>query len=276
MKVLEANGAKIPAIGLGTYALRDKAGAEVVAHALNHGYDHVDTAAMYDNEAAVGEGIRQSGRARDSIFITTKVWPSEISEGAFQSSVEGSLKRLGLDHVDLLLIHWPPKDDRVEEWARLLNQVAEWGWATNIGVSNFTVRLLDRFVAASERKIAANQVENHPYLDQSKIRVACARHGMALIAYSPLYKGGDLFADPVISELASAHGKTPAQIVLRWHVQHDRAGAIPKTATISRLAENIDIFDFHLSGDEMTRIDALKAKGHRLCDFEFSPKWDAV
>ena len=276
MKILEANGAKIPALGLGTWKLRDEECTSIVKAALETGYRHIDTAVMYENETAVGKGIEESSVGREDIFLTTKVWPTDITESSFIKTVAGSLERLGTDYVDLLLIHWPPKVNAVAEWAKLLNEAAERGWARNIGVSNFTVPLLNEMVAVSERPIACNQVENHPYLDQRKIRAACAEHGVALMAYCPLYQGRPLMNDPLLIETADACGKSAAQVVLRWHVQHNGAGAIPKTATPSRLAENIDIFDFELSGDQMTAITKLTEKHDRICDFEFSPKWDAV
>lgn len=274
MKILKANGANIPAIGLGTYDLRHEECSTMVSTALQSGYSHVDTAAFYENEEAVGAGIKQSGVARDKVFLTTKVWPTEVSEGNFQRSIEASLKRLDQDHVDLLLIHWPTKDNNAAEWARLLNDAAERGWARNIGVSNFTVSQLNAITSASERPIAANQVENHPYLNQSKLREACQALGVAMIAYCPIYRGGPLFKENAVTDAAEAHNKTPAQIVLRWHMQHEGGGAIPKTATVSRMKENIDIFNFELSGDEMDAISTLTSAGSRICDFEFSPKWD--
>lgn len=276
MKTLKANGANIPALGLGTYDLREDVCVDMVSRALNSGYRHVDTAAFYENEQAIGEGIRASGRAREDVFLTTKVWPTEVREGEFQRSVEDSLAKLKLAYVDLLLIHWPPKDGDVRGWAKLLNQAADRGWTKHIGVSNFTVPLLDGIVDASDRPIAVNQVENHPYLNQSKLRAACARHGAALIAYCPLYKAGDLFAESAVVSATKQHDKSPAQIVLRWHMQHDGAGAIPKTATPSRMEENIDIFDFELSDDEMTAISKICGANRRICDFEFSPTWDVA
>ena len=273
MKILTANGANMPALGLGTWQLRDDTCSELVNEALTAGYRHVDTAIMYENEAAVGEGVRHSGVSRSDVFVTTKVWHNNIVEGRFQSEVENSLKRLETDYVDLLLIHWPPTDNRdFREWARLLNDVAERGWARNIGVSNFTEPMLDKMVEYSDRPIACNQVENHPYLDQSKLRAKCAEHGIALIAYCPLYRLGGLFEEPAIVGAAERHSKTPAQIVLRWHVQHDGAGAIPKTATVSRLSENADIFDFELSNDELALRLAHKLRPRRrhagVCRFE--------
>ncbi len=274
MKILDANGARIPALGLGTFQLKGNQCAELVEHALRNGYDHIDTAAMYENEEAVGAGIRASGRPRDELFVTTKVWPSEVHDGAFQRSAEASLKRLGLDHVDLLLIHWPPKDNDIEGWAALLDEAVERGWTRHVGVSNFTTTLLRQIAAALKHPLTVNQVENHPYLDQSKLRDCCAELGMALIAYCPLFKGRRLFEDPTIAALAKAKNKTAVQIVLRWHLQHEGAGAIPKTATPSRVLENIDIFDFALSDQEMASLSALKSANSRLCDYDISPDWD--
>lgn len=276
MKILPANGANIPALGLGTWQLRDEACSTMVEQALRQGYTHVDTAIMYENEVAVGEGMRASGVARDDVFLTTKIWPTDVTEAAFYNAVEASLARLDVGPVDMLLIHWPPKTAEPALWARLMNGAAERGFTKNIGVSNFTIPLLGAMVAASERPIACNQVENHPYLNQSRLRAACAEHGVALIAYCPLYRGGPLFEEPAVLDAAKAHDKSPAQIVLRWHVQHEGAGAIPKTATPSRLAENAAIFDFELTPREMGAISALGSAGERICDFEFSPEWDAA
>lgn len=274
MIILEANGARIPALGLGTFRLEGELCTQTVAAALRAGYRHIDTAAFYDNELAVGMGIRASGIDRGDVFLTTKVWPTEVADGPFQRSVEASLRRLDVDSVDLLLIHWPPKNNDVAQWARLLNEAAERGWAKNIGVSNFTTELLNQIVNISKRPIVVNQVENHPYLDQSRVRAACARHGVALIAYCPLYKAGALFEEPIIKNLSRLKGKSRAQIILRWHLQHDGAGAIPKTSNIDRLGENLDAFDFELSRDEMKEISSLSRANRRLCDYEFSPDWD--
>ncbi len=274
MKILDVNDAKIPALGLGTWQLRDDACSAIVEEALKVGYTHVDTAIMYENEEAVGAGLKSSGRARDDYFLTTKVWPTDIMDGTYQRAVEASLKRLDVDQVDLLLIHWPPKDGNVKEWARLINEVADRGLTKHLGVSNFTTSQLDAIVEASARPIVCNQVENHPYLNQARLRAACARHSVALIAYCPLFRGGDMFEEPAVTLAAAAHGKSPAQIVLRWHIQHDGAGAIPKTATLARLPENLAIFDFELTGDEMLAISSLVKRHERICDFELSPDWD--
>lgn len=276
MKMIDANGAKIPALGFGTWQLEGDACSQIVSSALQAGYKHVDTAIYYKNESAVGEGLRISGVDRGDYFLTTKVWPTEMSEGVFQREVEASLQRLGVDNVDLLLVHWPPQTGEVSQWARLMNEAVEKGWTKHIGVSNFTVPLLNEMVEKSDRLIVCNQVENHPYIDQSRVRAACRQHGVALIAYCPLFRGGEMFEEQAVIDAGEEHGKSSAQIVLRWHVQHDGGGAIPKTATLSRLPENLDIFDFELSADEMASIDQLMGRQSRICDFEFSPKWDAV
>lgn len=275
MITLKANGAEIPALGLGTYALNGTECVDIVSKALEIGYRHIDTAAFYENEEAIGEAIAASDVSREEIFVTTKVWPTEVRDGAFQSSVEASLNRLGLDRVDLLLVHWPPQNDEIKEWARLLCDASKNGQARYIGVSNFTTKLLDQMVEACDVPLVVNQVENHPYLDQTKIRAACAHHGIALMGYCPLQKGRELFEDPVIEALATKHERQPSQIVLRWHLQHDGAGAIPKTATPERLIENVGVFDFQLSDNDVAQINDLTTKQFRVCDYDFSPEWDA-
>ncbi len=274
MKILKANGANIPALGFGTWTLKGDECIDLVGKALDAGYRHIDTAKMYDNEIDVGKGISSSNVSREEIFLTSKVWPTDIAEGDLQKSIEASLERLNTPYLDLALIHWPSKTVPMRESMKALNEVKNRGLAKNIGVSNFTNAMIDQAVALSEHPLACNQVENHPYLDQSEMRYTCARHGLALIAYCPLSRGGDLFNEEAIVVAANNHSKTPAQIVLRWHVQHEGAGAIPKTATPSRLMENMNIFDFELSPDELVAISALTSANNRICDFEFSPKWD--
>lgn len=274
MHTLDANGAAMPAIGLGTWTLKEQQCFDMVTTAIEAGYRHIDTAAMYRNEEAVGEAIRTSGVARDSLFVTTKVWHDQLAQGDLQRSVEASLGRLGLDHVDLILIHWPTKTVPLAESIAALNEVADKGMARNIGVANFTTSLLDEAVSLSGRKLACNQVEYHPYLNQDKVLAACRMHGMALISYCPLGRGGELFDEAAVTEAAKAHGRSPAQIVLRWQVQQDGVGAIPRTSRPERLAENLSVFDFELSEAEMAAISGLTPKGYRICDFEFSPEWD--
>ncbi|MVA97948.1 aldo/keto reductase [Nitratireductor sp. CAU 1489] len=276
MEHVEVNGASIPAIGLGTWTLRGGACADMVEHALELGYRHLDTAAMYENEADVGAGLRAAGLPRAEIFVTTKVWYTDIAPGDLERSAEASLRRLGLDQVDLLLIHWPNPAVPVEHSMRALNAVREAGMARHIGVSNFPTGLLRRALAASAHPLVANQVEHHPKLAQDKVLAACREAGMAMISYCPLHRGGALLDEPAIRRAADRHARTPAQIVLRWHVQQPGVAAIPRTTRRDRLAENLAVFDFALSDAEMAAISALGRAGERLCDYAFSPQWDTA
>lgn len=276
MHRIKANGADIPAIGMGTWTLKGDQCAELVAAAIDVGYRHIDTAAMYANEDAVGRGIAGSGIARDDIFVTTKVWWTDIAPGDLERSAEQSLARLGLGHVDLLLIHWPNPRVPVADSIGALNRVRERGLARNIGVSNFTTALLDEALRASDAPLVADQVEYHPMLNQDKVHAACRKAGMAMVSYCPLYRGGALFDRPEIVGPARRLGKAPAQIVLRWHVQQDGVVAIPRTTRRERLAENLAVFDFELDAAEMDAISALSSANSRICDFEFSPRWDAA
>jgi diketogulonate reductase-like aldo/keto reductase len=274
MQFVTGNGAKIPAIGLGTWTLRDDAATKLVAGALQAGYRHIDTATAYENEAAVGEGLRGSGVPRDEIFLTTKIWPPDLAAGDLQRSVEGSLKRLGVDQVDLALIHWPSKTVPLAESIAALDQVRTRGLARNIGVSNFTIALVEEAVALSEHPLACNQVEHHPFLNQDRVMAACRKHGLAVVSYCPLARGTELFAQGPVSAAAARHGKTPAQVVLRWHVQQDGVAAIPRSSDPDRIRENLEVFDFVLDAGEVAAIDALRPRALRICDFEFSPVWD--
>ncbi len=276
MQRVNGNGARIPAIGLGTWTLRDDTAATLVAGALQAGYRHIDTATTYENEAAVGEGLRASGVPRDEIFLTTKVWPPDLAGGDLQRSVEGSLKRLGVDRVDLALIHWPPETVPLAESIEALNEVRSRGLARNIGVSNFTVALIEEAVVLSEHPLACNQVEYHPFLNQDRVLAACRKHGLALVSYCPLARGTELFAEIPVAEAAARHGKTPAQVVLRWHVQQDGVAAIPRSSNPERIRENFDVFDFTLDAGEVAAIDALRPRALRICDLEFAPEWDEV
>ena len=276
MHRIKANGADIPAIGMGTWTLKGDQCAELVTAAIDVGYRHIDTAAMYANEDAVGRGIAGSGIARDDIFVTTKVWWTDIAPGDLERSAEQSLARLGLGHVYLLLIHWPNPRVPVADSIGALNRVRERGLARNIGVSNFTTALLDEALRASDAPLVADQVEYHPMLNQDKVHAACRKAGMAMVSYCPLYRGGALFDRPEIVGPARRLGKAPAQIVLRWHVQQDGVVAIPRTTRRERLAENFAVFDFELDAAEMDAISALSSANSRICDFEFSPRWDAA
>jgi len=276
MKYVDANGANIPAIGLGTWTLMDETATRLVAGAIQSGYRHIDTAAMYQNEEAVGAGLRASGVPRDEVFLTTKVQTGDIGDGDLQRSVEASLARLQVNQVDLALIHWPSKTIPLAESILALNEVKDRGLARHIGVSNFTVSMINEAVALSRHPLACNQVEYHPFLSQDRVLAACRQHGMAVVSYCPLARGAELFPEPAVTAVAARHGKTPAQIVLRWQVQQEGVVAIPRSSNAERIAQNLCVFDIALDADEVTALDALGARQHRICDFEFSPEWDAV
>ncbi|WP_315926734.1 aldo/keto reductase [Mesorhizobium sp. SP-1A] len=264
----------IPALGFGTWTLKGDDCAELVEQALRTGYRSIDTAAKYGNEEAVGAGLKASGVGRDEMFVTTKVWWTDLAPAALERSAEASLKRLDLDHVDLLLIHWPNPRIALKDTVEALNTVLRRGLTRHIGLANFTTGLMRQALAFSEAPLICNQVEYHPYLDQRKVHDACRAAGIAMVSYCPLYRGGPLFEERAVIEAATRHGRTPAQIVLRWHVQQDGVGAIPRTSRRERLAENAQIFDFSLSEAEMATIGALRTQNQRLCDFDFAPDWD--
>ena len=272
MHFVEANGAKIPAIGLGTWELRDRTCARIVEQALRLGYRHVDTAQVYDNEREVGEGVRASGVKRDEIFLTTKIWTTHFKPNDLERSAKESLARLRMTEVDLLLLHWPNPQVPLADTLGALARVKQAGLARHIGVSNFTVALIGEAVAACPEPLVCDQVEYHPYLDQTKVREACARQGMAVVAYSPVAKGR-IKNDETLARIGQSHGKTAAQVCLRWLVQQN-VSAIPRTSRIERLSENIDVFDFVLSDDEMQLISQMGSAKARLTDFGFAPKWD--
>jgi 2,5-diketo-D-gluconate reductase B len=272
MQFVEANGARIPAIGLGTWELRDRTCARVVEQAIRLGYRHIDTAQVYENEREVGEGIHASRVPRDEIFVTTKVWTTHFAPHNLERSVKESLGRLRLHHVDLLLLHWPNPHVPLEETLGALAHAKSLGLTKHIGVSNFTVALIEQAVAACSEPLVCDQVEYHPYLDQAKVRDACHKAGMALVAYSPIAKG-HVKKDEALAAIGRAHGKTAAQVCLRWLIQQG-AVAIPRTSKIERLSENIDVFDFALSDAEMAQISTMGSAAGRLTNFGFAPKWD--
>jgi diketogulonate reductase-like aldo/keto reductase len=274
MHRINANGANMPCLGFGTWTLEGRQCSDLVAHALDVGYRHIDTASSYGNEEAVGAGIRASGLPRDDIFLTTKVWHTDLRADDLRRSAETSLDRLGLDHVDLLLIHWPSRSVPLAETIGALDKAREDGLTRHIGVSNFPTALLAQAIELSLAPIAANQVEYHPKLDQAKVLQACRAAGVAMVSYCPLFRGGALFAETAVAEAARHHGKTPAQVVLRWHIQQDGVAAIPRSSKRERIAENIDIFDFALTEAEMAAISGLRPANRRICDFAFSPQWD--
>jgi 2,5-diketo-D-gluconate reductase B len=272
MLFVEASGAKIPAIGLGTWELRGRACARVVEQALKLGYRHIDTAQIYENEREVGDGLRASGIKRDDVFVTTKVWTTHFAPRELERSAKESLVKLRMSDVDLLLLHWPNPHVPLQETLGALAHAKQVGLARHVGVSNFTVALIEDATKLCPEPLVCNQVEYHPYLNQAKVREACRQNDMALVAYSPVAKGR-IKNDETLREIGRSRGKTPAQICLRWLVQQDVC-AIPRTSRVERLSENIDIFDFALSNDEMDQIFALASEKGRLTDFGLAPKWD--
>jgi 2,5-diketo-D-gluconate reductase B len=272
MQFVEANGAEIPAIGLGTWELRGPTCARLVEQALRLGYRHIDTAQVYENEREVGQGVRSSRVPRDEVFVTTKVWTTHFAPNDLERSTKESLTKLRLSEIDLLLLHWPNPQVPLTETLGALAHVKKLGIVRHIGVSNFTVALLEEAAAACPEPLVCNQVEYHPYLDQTRVKDACARKGMALVAYSPVAKGR-IKSDQTLARIGKSYGKTAAQVCLRWLVQQN-VSAIPRTSRVERLSENIDVFDFALSDGEMQQISSMGAKTGRLTNYGFAPKWD--
>ncbi|HXW27243.1 MAG TPA: aldo/keto reductase [Xanthobacteraceae bacterium] len=272
MQVVAANGAHIPIVGLGTWDLRGRTCARAVEQALRLGYRHIDTAEMYDNEREVGEGLRASGVKRDDVFITTKVWPSHFAPRELERAAKESLARLRLSHVDLLLLHWPSEQVPLAETIPALCKMKTAGLARHIGISNFTVALVEEAVRLSSEPLVTNQIECHPYLDQSKVIAACRPRGLSITAYSPIARGRAA-KDSVLKRIGQAHGKTATQSTLRWLVQQDII-VIPRTAKIERLSENLALFDFELTPAEMDEIAALAHPRGRFVDWAGGPKWD--
>jgi diketogulonate reductase-like aldo/keto reductase len=272
MHYVEANGARIPALGLGTWELRGDVCVETVEQALRLGYRHIDTAEMYGNEEEVGEGLRASGVPRDDVFITTKVWPDHLAPAALERATKASLARLRLPSVDLLLIHWPNPRIPLPGTMAALGRMQEAGFARNIGISNFTVPLIEEAMRLSTAPLAANQIEWHPFLDQSKVVAACRRYGLSVTAYSPIARGRAA-GNATLARIGVRHGKTAGQVSLRFLVQ-EGAVVIPRTERRERLIENMTIFDFALEAEDMEEIRRLGRKGGRVVDWSGAPEWD--
>jgi diketogulonate reductase-like aldo/keto reductase len=271
MQSVEAKGFKIPIVGLGTWALRGRDCARLTEQAIRIGYRHIDTAQMYDNEREVGEGVRASG-LRSEVMVTTKVQPTLLAPHDLERSVKESLARLRFDVIDLLLIHWPNPRIPLAETLGAMAKMKREGYARQIGVSNFTVALLDEANRISSESLVCNQVECHPFLNQDKVVAASRKHKMAVVAYSPIARGGAK-GDKVLEKIAKAHGKSAAQISLRWLVQQGIV-VIPRTSKVERLEENFTLFDFELSDAEMREIAGLARRGGRIVDWTWSPNWD--
>lgn len=275
MKTFDAQGARIPVLGMGTWTLNGPEAVDLIAHGLKLGYRHIDTAAKYGNEAEVGAAMARSGVPRGEIFLTTKVWPTDLAPADFARSVANSLEALGTDYVDLLLIHWPNPAVPLEASIEALNLAHKRGQARHIGVSNFTLAMFAEARRLSPVALAAHEVERHPFLDQSKLAKASAEAGAALIAYTPLARAQDLDADPVLGEIARAHGVSAVQVVLAWHFGLPGNIPVPRTSNPKRLEENLRALDLVLTPEERARIDALRSANRRVVNTAFSPEWDA-
>lgn len=270
---LSAHGAKIPAIGFGTSQLGDC--GEIVARALELGYRHIDTAWKYGSEKGVGEGIRASRLPREEIFLCTKVSHEYLRADDFARSVDESLQNLQVDYVDLLHVHWPSVDNiPLAETMGALGKAKREGKTRHIGVANFNIALVEEAMRLCPEPLVTLQAEYHPYLDQSKVLAACRRWGIVFTAYCPLARGR-LFDDPILREIARSKGKTVAQIALRWLMQQGNIAAIPRSANAKHMAESLQVFDFELTGDEMSRISALKRPDGRIANPKGrAPAWD--
>ena len=273
MLYIGIRGAKIPVLGFGTWAVSGSGAYDTTRQALDLGYRHIDTAQIYGNEAEIGRAIRDSGIARDEIFLTTKIAPDKLRAAAAKRSHEESLKRLGLDYVDLLLIHWPNPDAPLGETLGALAALREAGKTRYIGVSNFSVKLLHEAVERHGAELLCNQVEYHPFLSQRAVLAAVRRYGMMLTAYAPVARGR-VFKDKTLAAIGRKYDKSPAQIALRWLIEQDGVAAVPKAAQRAHAAANLDIFDFVLSAEDRAAIDGL-AEGERLVEWwGYAPEWD--
>lgn len=270
---VNANGARIPALGFGTWRIEGDDAVRMVRHALAAGYRHIDTAQIYGNEAKVGAAIAASGVPRSEIFLTTKVWVKNFKTANFAASVEDSLKKLQTDYVDLLLLHWPSPVVPMADQLGALNAVKQAGKVRHIGVSNYNTALLKQAVALSETPLVTNQVEFHPYLDQSKVVAATQAAGMCLSAYSPMAEG-KVLNEPLLQDIALRHRKTAAQVALRWIVQQGHV-VLSKTASEERATANLAIFDFELTADEMAAMRTLaRPDGRTISPDRLAPEWD--
>jgi 2,5-diketo-D-gluconate reductase B len=272
MEYIKRAGAWIPKLGFGTFNLHGREALGALEFALDVGYRHFDTAQMYENESEIGTAMQQSHVPRDRLFLTNKVWGTNLGKDRFMPSVEASLKKMKQDYVDLLLIHWPNEAIPLKESLEQLQLAQEKQLCKFIGVSNFTVDLLDE-VRQAGVEIVCNQFEYHAYLDQEKLLEKTRSLGAFATAYCPLAKG-QVADDEVLTQIAAKHRVSAAQVALRWLVQQESVIAIPKSRQLVRLKKNFDIFNFTLSEEEIKEIDKLRAKNKRFINPEFAPQWD--
>jgi diketogulonate reductase-like aldo/keto reductase len=275
MQTINANGAAIPALGFGTFRLNEAQVLGILPRALQAGFRHIDTAQIYQNEAGVGAVLKKSGIPRADIFLTTKVWPTEFAPKRFRASVEQSLRRLQTDYVDLLLLHWPggskvPREVQIAE----LNDVLARGMTRHIGLSNYTSTQMSEAASLSKAPLVTNQVEYHPYLSQTPVLARARELGMSITAYFAMADGRSV-KEPLLKEIGARHGKSAAQVALRWLLQQPNVVALSRTARPERLDENLSVFDFALSEDEMNAIFALaEPNGRIVAPADLAPRWD--
>lgn len=271
MQFKTIQGLEVPEVGLGTHRLIGKECINTVKLALNLGYRHIDTAQSYKNEREVGEAIRRSHISREELFITTKVWYTDLEKADVLKIAENSLRELDTPYVDLLLIHWPNPDIDIEETLESFLSLRDQGKVLNIGVANFSLPLLKEINEELNAPIFSLQVEYHPFLDQLDLLDYAAEHDLMFTAYSPLAQG-EVLNNPLLIELGEKYGKSPAQIALRWLIEQEQVVTIPKASTEQHLRENMDIFDFALEDEDFDAIDNLE-KNRRLVNPDFAPKW---
>jgi diketogulonate reductase-like aldo/keto reductase len=265
-------GEAVPALGFGTFELKGPEGEAAIRTAIEIGYRQIDTAIRYGNEVEVGRAVRASGVPRGELFITTKIWFNDLQPETVARRVDESLDRLGFDQVDLLLIHWPTKDIPLGETLAAFAEAKAQGKTRLIGVSNFTVALLDEALDVHKAELFCNQVEYHPFLSQEKLLARMRRADMLLNAYQPIARG-KVSASELLNDLGRKYGKSAGQITLRWHIQQDNVGAIPRSSRLENIRSNRDIFDFELSPEDMAAIHGL-ARGERYTRFDWEPDWD--
>ncbi len=264
----EIGGTTLPAIGLGTWQLRGAECRTTVKRALNMGYRHVDTAQMYANERPVGQGIVDADVDRDDVFLTTKLWHTDLDRGSVQREVHGSLEQLRTDYIDLLLIHWPNPDVPLEETLGVMQQLQRDGLVRHIGVSNFTIDLLEEVLDIAP-DLFCNQVELHPFYQQSEMHRFCVDHDLFLVAYSPLARG-QVLKNETLQDIGDRYDRTPAQVALRWLIQHDNVAAIPRAAKEQYQRENLEAQEFELLDEDMQRINGIDQQ-QKLVDPQFAP-----
>ena len=267
---LTIQGIEIPKLGFGTWQLSGDDCVVGVRDAIELGYRHIDTARAYGNEAQVGQGLHDSGRNRDEIFLTTKLWYTELSAVGVHDQVEQSLRELRTEYVDLLLIHWPNRRVPLAETLAAMLEVREAGRVRHLGVANFPSAMLRD--ALEHAPLVCNQVEYHPYLAQPQVLEVAREHGLMLTAYSPLAQGAVL-RDPTLREIAEAHDRSPAQIALRWLLDQPHVSAVPKASSREHRATNLAVFDFELTDEDRGRIAGLQ-RGIRTIDPPWAPDWD--